>query len=72
MLRIGLAFDHQPAATPPHEFATDQGPRTFDRRLREKFPRDHNGTGWSTNFHGSLNFAAKCAASAFTPKVSVA
>ncbi len=70
--RIGLALDHHPAARTPDQFATDQHSRALDRRLGEKFPWNHSGTGWSTNCHGTRNFFARCAASARTPKVSVA
>jgi len=70
--RISLALHHDPAARTPDQFTSHQRPRAFDGRLREELPRNHSGTGWSMNFHGTRNFFAKCAASACTPSVSVA
>ena len=32
----------------------------------------YNPVGWSRNVHGTRNFSDRCAASAFTPNVSVA
>ena len=40
------------------------------RRSPQRTP--HNPVGQSMNSHGILNFFDKCAASAFTPKTSVA
>lgn len=70
--RVGFAFDDDSAAPAPHQLTPHQRPRTLHRRLREKFPRNHSGTRWSTNFHGTRNFFPKCAAKACTPSVSVA
>lgn len=69
---VGFALHDNPAASAPDQLASHQGARTFDRGLREELPRDHSGTGWSMNFHGTRNFFANCAASACTPSVSVA
>ena len=43
--RVGFAFDDDSAAPAPHQLTPHQRPRTLHRRLREKFPRNHSGTG---------------------------
>lgn len=75
--RIGFRFDNQTTAAAPDEFAANKRRCGREWVLFVKSPWKHcvagyNPVGWSINIHGTENSSEIRAASALTPKVSVA